>query len=212
MSVRNLLIAAALAGTALTPATAAVIVDLYSTGVDGAGVATTGNGADLHWLLAGGPTYTGGTNGLFPIGPWVPDSATSRWLSPTGNAADTIANGTYTFTTTFDLTGYDSGTASIGGQFAADDSATIFLNGVQIFQGGGYTSFTGFNATSGFIAGVNTLSFVVMNSGGGPTGVNVVVTGDASLVPEPAAWGLMIVGFGMVGFAARRRPTRIVAA
>ncbi len=31
-------------------------------------------------------------------------------------------------------------------------------------------------------------------------------------VPEPASWAMMILGFGMVGFAARRRSARVVAA
>lgn len=31
-------------------------------------------------------------------------------------------------------------------------------------------------------------------------------------VPEPASWAMMILGFGMVGYAARRRKTRVVAA
>lgn len=30
-------------------------------------------------------------------------------------------------------------------------------------------------------------------------------------VPEPATWGLMVLGFGMVGFAARRRSTPVAA-
>jgi hypothetical protein len=30
-------------------------------------------------------------------------------------------------------------------------------------------------------------------------------------VPEPASWMLMIAGFGLVGFAARRRPAAVTA-
>jgi len=32
-----------------------------------------------------------------------------------------------------------------------------------------------------------------------------------TLVPEPATWAMMIAGFGLVGFAARRRATRVAA-
>ena len=39
---------------------------------------------------------------------------------------------------------------------------------------------------------------------------DVVVVGSAA-VPEPASWALLLVGFGAVGVAARRRP-RVVAA
>ena len=34
---------------------------------------------------------------------------------------------------------------------------------------------------------------------------------DVFAVPEPATWGLMIAGFGMVGFAARRRRATVAA-
>lgn len=35
--------------------------------------------------------------------------------------------------------------------------------------------------------------------------------GTAGVVPEPASWALMIAGFGMVGFAMRRRPVALTA-
>ncbi len=210
----NFRLAAAVVALAISafPANAAVITGLYNTGTDSSNVSTTGNGADLHWTLLGGTAYTGGVNGNFPIGPWIADDATSRWITPTPNAADSNAVTTFSFSTTFDLTGFRAATASIGGTFAADDSATIFLNGVQIGAAnqGGYAGRTTFTIGSGFVAGVNTLTFAALNSGAGPTGVNVVVNGTAA-VPEPAMWGLMIVGFGMVGTAARRRRTSVAA-
>ena len=39
-----------------------------------------------------------------------------------------------------------------------------------------------------------------------------LTSGSAGGVPEPAAWGLMVVGFGLVGAMARRRSPRAVAA
>lgn len=42
----------------------------------------------------------------------------------------------------------------------------------------------------------------------GPILDNVLVTGS---VPEPATWGLMIAGFGLVGVAARRHRTAVAA-
>lgn len=213
MMLRALILAAAVA--AGVPAAAATITTLFNTGVDNAGVATTGNGVDLHWTLAGGTAFNGGTNGNFPIGPWIADTSTSRWITPTANAGDSNPVTTFDFSTTFNLTGFNVATASIGGTFAADDSATIFLNGVQVgaVNQGGLSFLTNFTINSGFVAGVNTLTFSALNSGAGPTGVNVVVAGtaDVSAVPEPAVWGLMVAGFGLVGVASRRRARAVAA-
>ena len=209
---RKVLVAAALLlGTA--SANAAVITSLYSTGTDAAHAATTGNGADLHWTLIGGTAYTGGTNGSFPIGPWVTDTATARWITPTTNAGDNNGIATYTYETTFTLTSAGAANAQINGKFAADDEVTaVRLNGNVVgIVGGGFRFYSGFNVTgAGFVAGVNTLSFDVLNSGGGPTGLQVDLGGTAA-VPEPATWGLMLAGFGMVGFAARRRVRSLAA-
>ncbi len=211
MKITTVLVAAA-AALASLPANAAVIT-IYNTGVDNSGVATTGNGADLHWTLAGGTAYTGGTNGVFPIGPWVADNATSRWITPTTNAGDSNAVSTFAFSTTFNLTGLKASTASLSGTFAADDSATIFLNGVQVGTAnqGGYSFPTNFTINSGFVAGVNTLTFAALNSGAGPTGVNVVVSGTAAAVPEAATWVMMVAGFGLVGSSLRRRSGAVAA-
>jgi hypothetical protein len=46
------------------------------------------------------------------------------------------------------------------------------------------------------------------------TGVNFTVTTEdaAAAVPEPATWGMMLVGFGLVGAGMRRRQSTAVAA
>ncbi len=204
---RILFVSAALVALA-APANAAVITSLYSTGVTAGGVATTGNGADLHWTLVGGTAYTGGVNGNFPIGPWVTDTATARWITPTGNAGDELPNGNYTFETTFTLGAFTS--ASFSGIFAADDSITdVRLNGVSLgITGGGYPFYTNFSYSgAAFQTGLNTLSFDVLNSGGGPVGLQVDLSGSyiSAAIPEPASWGLMISGLGLVGLAGRRR-------
>jgi hypothetical protein len=43
--------------------------------------------------------------------------------------------------------------------------------------------------------------------GGLPAGLGVRLDTVQSVIPEPATWGLMILGFGLVGFASRRRAT-----
>lgn len=210
MLLRTLLAATALT-LAAAPANALVIASLYSTGVATQGVATTGNGADPHWTLVGGTAFNGGTNGSFPIGPWVGDTGSVRWITPTANAADGVPVQNYTFETTFTLGAFTS--ANFSGRFAADDSVTeVRLNGVTIpISGGGFSFLTNFSyAGNAFQTGLNTLSFDVINSGAGPTGLQVEIAG-ASFVPEPATWGLMVVGFGLVGVSARRRKNVVAA-
>ena len=225
-TIKGLLAASAVAAamSIAAGAQAATITGLYNTGVDNSGAAVAGNGADLHWTLNGGAAYTGGTNGSFPLGPWVADSADSRWLTPTSNAADSFdpsANGYYTYATTFSLTAGQAAGAAFTGRYAVDNqAANILLNGHSLGSGGWFTYWSNFSAgSSDFVAGTNTLQFVVENwaqNGGNPSGLDVQflssiegaeldVSGGTGAVPEPATWALMMGGVGMVGATLRRQ-------
>ena len=212
MTFKYAIAAASIAMMATGAASAVTITTLYNTGVDNSGVATTGNGVDLHWTLAGGTAYTGGVNGVFPIGPWLAETSTSRWITSTPTASDGVGS-PFTYSTTFSLGGLNPSTAALTGQFAGDNGVTaILLNGTLISTGAdGFSSFTSFSSgATPFISGTNTLTFQLRNDGG-PAGLRVEVVGTADAVPEPAAWTLMIVGFGLVGVAARRRTSVVTA-
>jgi hypothetical protein len=56
-------------------------------------------------------------------------------------------------------------------------------------------------------AGSYTFSITGDGVGGLPAGLWVAATEGA--IPEPATWAMMIAGFGLVGFAARRRRTAL---
>ena len=147
----------------------------------------------------------------------MPNDATSSWLTPVANQArnfDASSNGTYTWTTTFNLTGFDATTASLTGRFAADNQAIAYLNGVQIGTSGGFTSWSSFSAASNFNAGVNTLSFVVTNLRqvrDNPTGIRVeFLSSNATAVtpvPEADTYAMMMAGLGLMGLIARRKKT-----
>ena len=216
--------ALALFGLAL-PSHAATITTLYNTGVDSSGVVLAdGTSPDPHYTLNSVPTGSGTTtsvitsSGGFPVGPWIGDSATSAWIGPAGERADSIPlGGLYSFRTTFDLSGLNPGTAQISGNWSTDNSGyRILINGnlaPQSLLPTGFTSYTAFVITSGFVAGLNTLDFLVLNddqSTGNPVGLRVEMTGTASPVPLPAAAWLLLSG--LVGFAAlgRRRPAAAV--
>ena len=200
-------------------ASAATIVGLFNSGVTSAGTATIGNGADPHWQRVGGTAFNGGTNGFFPIGPWFSEDATSRWLTPTANAGDSLdptTDGIYRYTLNFNLAGFNATTATFAGRFAVDNSVdAIFLNGVAITGSGGtFNQWTSFSSIPGlFSAGNNVIEFVVRNSAqasGNPSGLRVeFLSSNVVAIPEPATWAMMIVGFGLVGGAMRRKAIKV---
>ena len=143
----------------------------------------------------------------------VADSGASAWITPSTDT-NGVWNGTYTYTTTFDLTGIDLTTALIAGRISTDDQLTgITINGNAAAIPAALTSYsywTNFSVTSGFVAGINTLSFSVLNNGGGPTGLRVEYTGNnfAAAVPEPTSYALALAGVATAFLVLRRRGSR----
>ncbi len=180
-------------------------------GLDNTGLGTIGS-ADPNYVLTGGTAYVSGT-----INPaWTANNSTSSWITPfvdANTSADPGINGTYEYKLTFDLTGFDATTASFSGRLSADNGATISLNGVAIPTGSiGFGAFTPFSVATGFVTGVNTLSFLVTNfaqNGGNPTGLRVeFTTSDVSAtsdVPVPAALPLLASALGIMGVVRRRK-------
>ena len=167
---------------------------IYSTGISsGGGLAGDGT-VDSHYTLVSSadPSYPGPsayvvTSNVFPIPPWMADGPNSKWIGPRVDAggANYNAAGNYTYRTTFNLTGFNPATATLTGQFSADNGASIVFNGVtQGVTNSSFAAFTAFTINSGFVAGVNTLDFVVNNAGSSasPTGLRVEISGTASAV------------------------------
>lgn len=224
------------------------ITTLYSTGVNGAGNPIPGS-LDPHYTITGATSPVPGfsyipssarvvttPNGTYPITPgvWALNSynpagyPTSWWIAPSFAADQNWAHSTWTYRTTFDLTGLDPTTASITGLVAADNAVEIRLNGqaeASFLAVGdrGYTtpSFDGqgFTLGGGFVAGLNVLEFIVRNGNltndqYAPTGLRVAMSGFAEKsglgpqgstqdTPEPTS--LTAVGLGLAGLLAARR-------
>ena len=94
---------------------------------------------------------------------------------------------------------YDAISQTIATNIGDTYQISFFLNG-------------GYNSTPNY-------SRLATNGGGGTSGngVDVLAYAQAGLpvagtVPEPAAWGLMILGFGGVGYSLRRRRTQVANA
>jgi hypothetical protein len=212
------LCAIALAAITATNAHADAIT-LFNTGVDDQGqVLANSTVGDPHYSLADVP---GGSSTLrvitsangYPVGAWFGDNTSSRWIGPNNDQALKGPQGAYVYRTTFDLTGFNATTALIEGGWSTDDNGLdIVINGQSLgytTPGGQFSAgFAAFEITSGFVAGVNTLDFIINNSGG-PTGLRVEMTGTADLsqaVPEPSA--LALVGLALTGLALSRRRAR----
>ena len=163
---------------------------LFATGVNSAGAPTTGTDSHYSIISAPAPAPTGPANISTAIpGTWAANNATSKWISPQ-NGNTNVAPGSWTYRTTFDLTGLVPSTANIVGTWAADNSGLILLNGVSTGNTvAGFTvaSIRSFRITSGFRSGINTLDFVVTNAGSSanPSGLRVLsIAGNADAVPE----------------------------
>lgn len=175
------------------------------------GVGLNPGDQDSNWTVSingGSPTGAylaandpGGTTGYpFESPYWMPDNATSSWLTysyPLVNAAQ--PPGTYTYTCSFTLAQAET----VGVRFMSDNESTLFLNGLALEsigpnQGyGPFESFSPYLYNINLSAGLNTFSIVVSNdipTGPNPTGARFEV------VPEPTtvmAGLLMLLPLGV---------------
>jgi virginiamycin B lyase len=188
----------------------AVIATLYNTGVDNSGNVLGGGMTDPHYTLnaapspdSAGPAYVVLQNGFPFDGHWLSDGALSKWIAPHANENDvdgggtTEPVGTYVYETTFSLNGFIPSTASISGQYAADNTLEqVLINGADAGVPAGsstdFSNFHSFTISSGFVSGLNTLDFVVenipqpdpSNNAHNPSGLRVEMTGTAQQIPD----------------------------
>jgi hypothetical protein len=210
MQLASRLGATALALLLWSPAAEAVPIDtLFNTGVNAAGTPQPNGTLETHYTIVSGPimptpvvrTSAGG----FPVPPWLPDNTISAWISPTAEFSN--PSGVFIYRTTFDLTGLDPGTASIVGVWSTDnDGQNILINGTPL----GFTTdlaqfsigFASFSVSSGFVAGINTLDFVV-NDISFIGGLRVQLAGTANPVapvPESEVLWLLVIGLAAMAF------------
>jgi hypothetical protein len=183
---------------ALTQAYGATIFGLCNTGVNNDGTFSPGNSIDTHYALISVPA--GATNiayvpSVIPTsypfpGGWIVIT-NAQWLAPATNATSNEPPGIYDYRLTFKLVDsfgnpLDPATATISGMWAADDDGGILFNGAPLAGGGavGFSGLSSFTINSGFLAGTNTLDFVVTNANSAipnPSGVLIAgLSGTAS--------------------------------
>ena len=112
---------------------------------------------------------------------------------------------TLTFTSVMSLFQVDA--TRTGGSSNGVVTISAFLNGVA--AGSTLATLGNINSwsTLSFAGGFNSLSIAGTGSGFHPFALDNVRFTTAA-VPEPATWGLMVLGFGMIGAAARSRKVK----
>lgn len=163
------------------------IPSLRNTGIDAGGTPQPAGAVSSFWTLeinadsASTDAFVG--NEGFPIGTWLNNSATSKWIGPRAALGDPIAAGDYKYRTTFNLANRDTNTVLIVGRWATDNGGTgVFLNGTEVTVplSASFTAWTTFSLSSSnatFLPGDNTIAFGVNNTEPpGPTGLRVEFT------------------------------------
>jgi PEP-CTERM motif len=187
-------------------ADAAPIVGLYNTGVNGSGTPLADGASDTHYVLSGGGTPVVYTNGLYVTDP------NAKFIAVQADGG--YVNTTNTYTLSFDMSAFNVATAALSGSFAADNFGTVALNGNTLITltGTEYPNFEelhGFTADAAdFVAGVNTLTFTITDTGPPSAFMIANLSGTADIlgaVPEPATWAMFLVGFFGLGAMARMR-------
>jgi hypothetical protein len=185
-----------------------VVPGLFNTGVNASGTPLPGLVADPHYTIV----ETGTPAVVYYNGAWQGAGPAAQWISV---RPDGLSVPPRTYRTSFDLTGFNPDTAMLSGAWATDNYAYIFLNGAYTGvtlpsdAGDNFLIFHGFHIDEGFVAGLNTLDFYVVDQGE-ITGLGVrdlALTADVQApgVPEPAAWSLLLMGAAVAGAALRRR-------
>lgn len=90
---------------------------------------STGQGSpvDPNWTVNGNPAYTTSTyTSWMPLPP-------AAWIQPINSTSpQPVLHGVYQYAVTFNVAPCHHGHVQLGGQFAADNSAVAYLDGVQI--------------------------------------------------------------------------------
>ena len=189
------------AGIALLalPSNAAIISDLFPTGVDSSGTPLGDGVSDPHYYIL--ETTSSGVviNENKIHNAWVSHSSNSNWIwqEATGEPVKV----TRTFRTTFDLTGLDPNTASISGKWAVDNQGLdILVNGISTGQTNfGFEELTTFNINSGFVDGLNTLDFVAKDLGHISGFLVDSISGNADAIPQSVPEGSSLLSLLVVG-------------
>ncbi|MEG3124436.1 PEPxxWA-CTERM sorting domain-containing protein [Sphingomonas sp. GB1N7] len=198
MKMTNLLLAAAVAVSGLTAATAANAAVTVNFNQVGGNVVVTATGT-FNTNLSPNVGGSGSVGQFVSAGPQFFGLGTQGAVIYYGSTGPSYLSGSAF--TNFDTT---SGT-------------TMFFNGAAGVYGlsSSYVSNSAILATGTILnktlAGIGAVTGSYVQTVGGNT-LTINVGQAVAAVPEPATWGLMILGFGMIGAASRSRKVKTTVA
>lgn len=185
MKIGAKLLLACAALVAATPANAAVVTGQISIGGLATPIGSTNWSAATGVDAAGSIIFYGAGSGSF---------AGLNCSGACGSIADIPSLAPFAAITNFlvlNTNGIEFDLSSITGVTRTSDA----LGGTLAFTGGGTIRFNGYDATPGIFSftaqGNNLTSFSA--------------SAVSAAVPEPGTWAMMLLGFGAIGFAMRRR-------
>ena len=131
--------------------------------------------------------------------PGVP-SMGSEWTFTIGKASVLSVVDAFIPGDVYTLSGTPTGTTTFYAGSVGDIQATGFY--------GDYWTDASYSKLALLLA-PGTYSFSVFGDGAGGTPAGLALRLDATSVPEPASWAMMVGAFGAVGMAMRRRTRRV---
>jgi hypothetical protein len=191
-----------LIGAALLSASAAQAATVYADNFDTDTLALNALSFNGGWSVSGGTVDVIGAGGIFDLAPgngrYIDLDGSSNNAGIFANAVSVVSGQTYTLS--FDLAGNQRG--------AGPDTVEVNFGSVsQVYTrnaGDAFTTYTlSYTATSTGKAG-----FSFIDSGNDNQGAlldRVAVASAAAPVPEPASYGMLLGGLGLLGAVARSR-------
>ena len=190
-----------LIGTCANGQVSISVPGLYNTGVDNSGAVLPLHSLEQHYSVSGATSiaYVEPAVDYPPLGwAWLAAPPGSAWIGPnsTTNTASPDPVGVYHYTIQFDLSGYNPSDVRIAGSWMTDNTGELLLNGANTgftTDPESYKHLSSFTLNSGFISGINSLEFRVLNEFVGPNPTGLCVANlTATLVPEPTLATLLV--------------------
>lgn len=168
-------------GQSIIGDTKTAVTTLYSTGCSDEGSVLSPGQEDGHYFITSDSTPLMVMQN-HPA--WAANDSTSMWIGLSGQGTDNQPGGNYSFSTTFDMTGWLYETAEVSFTIAVDNELLdVKINGVSTgITSVGHDAFRGpYTINSGFVSGVNQIDFIFQNwgSSANPMGLRINISGTA---------------------------------